>query len=535
MPENTPDFQKILQRAITLIEARIRYNEALQTELLTYNDQELLEFYCNYDRHFKVIIEKMMEKDDPESQIERQEFLAFLRLEYTTNATNVDIGKLKNIKSALAHAMATHDLFALVYVLHRDIEYEEYAAKVATYTSKEMAHKYPTLNSLDGSTFASNEDKLEHYTYKETYKLIEPLLTAREEEFISTYSEYHLINDTSCLLLTEKFPILIQRCMNRADDLEKASNKISKELLDVVLPLQSTLDAYRATLKTALILFNKQQEYKSEILMYSQEILLAYINVYAIKEGIKTIDTLLTQTSQEIKKFKEEQQRKSVAQATKEKKQAKTSSKPKTEQYSKLSATARAAEISTANDKAKQEEAARIQSENKEFQDAMTKKLKQRKAEIEAQRTQNEKEKHEQRAANTIQVVSTDSNGALQSTFKLPDSMVENNIEALTDILSLNCKSISFVDAKTMIERLGGTVESSGGSHHKIIFDAEVYSYIDKKNRTYVAGLPRPHGGETKLRNFELNLFKNALRSVVPDNLLKKIDDHNTPKPRAHP
>ena len=108
--------------------------------------------------------------------------------------------------------------------------------------------------------------------------------------------------------------------------------------------------------------------------------------------------------------------------------------------------------------------------------------------------------------------------------FRITDEVFESNVNSLIELFSADFKSISYDKAVSLIKRLGGTVDSAtGSSHQKIKFNNAEYVLVDGSRASFVAGLPRPHNGETQLRRFELDLLRNAIRSVVGPERMENI------------
>lgn len=105
------------------------------------------------------------------------------------------------------------------------------------------------------------------------------------------------------------------------------------------------------------------------------------------------------------------------------------------------------------------------------------------------------------------------------SQFMLSPAIIGANYDNLVHLYDPNTKKYRYRDVDSLIRSLGGRLETAtGSSHQRVIFNATIYQEVDFDDEdpgSVVAGIARPHNGETVLRNHNLTLLRNAISSVL--------------------
>lgn len=531
MPSSQHNKALAICRVINILKARIKYNTELLCEIENYNHEDFLEFgvknFCLDSRN----------KDSlsHEHITESKRVL----LSYTSN----DIERLKEL---LKNAESQNNPVLAYYIMLR-LCIEQHQADRLQKESQDYG-----LSSKQAS-IASNSDKQEYSTYKDIKNILyDNYFDLCEQEFISTYSEFRIINNYKYLILTPQFSQLLKR---QNETIEKCRSNLSKLSKLSNFHIKS-IEEFSYEIDKCEVLMQESFEYMkmqdkcldTTQVPHQQLLIMAYQCAYKIKTPLTQITTKIKSLLEEEQKWQTEQKQQQIIaeqNAAREEKQRKVES----ERAAK--AAKKKADIEDKTAKLALEQAC-IQKELeqkklleiKQKEDALRKqelldkrllatnewklKVANERAAKELQENDEKNKFNESFSKNKTEY---DDNGIVKSNFKLPVSVIESHAEEIRDLLS--CTAISYRRAVTLIKSLGGKIDiSTGSSHQKIIFNNTLYQYINgSAEAKLVAGLYRPHDGETRLMRFELELLKNVVRAIIPVELLHELDN----KPKIRP
>lgn len=513
--------QSIIRKACELIDARIRYNIALQKELRGYNDEQIKVY-------FSAIIDTISVQE--------------IRNDFITDVINGDITTLKETKKIIETGLVDkRDQLKLTLLMYNRIKPEEILIQHRKMAQANWDKRIAKGEKLPARSFTNIKGTSEYYTFVELQKICDNLLEPIAQELFSKY--LNTIDPGSlpfAVMNVDDFKKLLERCHNKLENIKKNIIKLDvifEEFKAFLYDITNKYSAYIDISNTWLSGYRTLvQEHKHEQLISNEiqiSILQPYHTIYDLKYEIeeltKICDAMLQEQSEYTKKQKLDQDRfaEKLAKKTHEKKLQDTKDALLKKQADEQRAVQQYSEFL-----AEQE---RIKTENEAKQKQVSEAITARHKIIEEKRIKNEERKIEARKAVLSEakiIVSAD--GRMHSKLQLPEETIESNRNELANILSQETQEISFNKAVKLIEHLGGTVTCNGGSHHKITFNGSVFSYINKENLKFVAGLPRPHNGDTTLRRFELGLLKDAIRSILPENwelhFGANVQDTTTPR-----
>ncbi len=161
--------------------------------------------------------------------------------------------------------------------------------------------------------------------------------------------------------------------------------------------------------------------------------------------------------------------------------------------------------------------------------------LTQRKAEVEANRIKNEVARRKARLASIkdSQKITTNQDGSIQSSFKLPDEIIQENSTALLELFDHAITTIPYRQAVKLISDLGGEIDtSSGSSHQRIIFNGCIYSDIEAvetestqetETSSATAHVKKGFARKSEICGFNLKLLRNAIACVLPEDWKSKL------------
>jgi hypothetical protein len=155
---------------------------------------------------------------------------------------------------------------------------------------------------------------------------------------------------------------------------------------------------------------------------------------------------------------------------------------------------------------------------------------------IKQERLKNQEKRHQRRVA---AVDNNLKNKTVRQSIKLPFNIILENKNELLNLFDHNITSVTYKEILKLIEHLGGKVhDSTGSSHHKIVFSNYVCGVLDVDENDYEVKplihketLQRPHGHakDNKIRNFALKDLRESIECVLPDDwrFLLAQNEHN--------
>lgn len=509
-----------IRKACELIDARIRYNIALQNELSNYSDEQLRNYFSSASTGVTT---------------------KWIRDEFITILINNDIKNLKRIKTYIETGLVDKNTQLLLTLqIYSWIKSEEILIQRKVKAKTQWDKRISNGEKLAPRSFEDIRGTNEYNTVTELHKICEQLLEPIAQELFSKYFSFNIGDQTPFVTMNvDELQKLINRHRVNFENIRKNALKLTgvfeesrKIFIEIIEKYISHIDTANSWLKNYnfLLQSNNHNNLMSNETLYRmiQEYYTIYDLKYEIEPLTKMCNEILAEQTSYVNKQKISQDA-FIAQLAKEariKQSDATKSAQLKKQADEQSATRQKAAFT-----AEQE---RIKAENEAEKKKVSETIAARHKEIEENRVKNEEKKLETRKL----IVSEEKlkikdDGGLQSKLQLSDETIKKHYQELIDILSPDMQEISFDKAVKFIERLGGTVTSSGGSHHKITFKGSLFSYINKDGVQFVSGLPRPHGGETSLRRHELNLLKDAIKSILPENweLKFKVNISTKPKP----
>ena len=527
---------KALRKALDIVEARLRYNEALKDELARSTPEELRAFFYKYHPNYRKIIDESLNDAEKLS----------LNIELCKNALIVGIDEDLNTLQTLATVLNKYSedeayILSIAYLLHLHISLETREIDAARALNAERTKNFDRAARKADPKFVDKSEFSELCTYNDIMRIFEhaELFGLRENAFFGSYSTFIKTRDHKSIffILSPQFERLLDKNSTAIATALKNLKTLSDFHHDLVADLEVKLNNATTILKLCQDFM--AQENRNESAFPDQHRLMQSFNKgYNLKAELKHISEQIQRAITEDCEWKaeqEKQQRQREEQRRKQEKQEQQRLKLAAKQANiNKEASAREAELKRQEAKLALE--ARLKIEQEEQQQRVEARLLANvrwKQEVEARKAEKELAKRSEvaqfaQAVTNNKTIYTDDRGMLQSTFQLPREIIDAHKDEIKELLSDACRSISYKKAVVLIKRLGGNVDvATGSSHQKIIFDGTVYQFIEEPGK-FVAGLPRPHAGETELKRFELNLLKTVVRSVLPKEVRIDLEAENT-------
>ena len=528
MPSSVAKKAKALSQAQNIVEARVRYKNALIEEMNSSTIEELQVFFGK-NPDLRLFIENS--KQDPE---EVKNILILQKA--MIGVANHQMLALQEVANVIdSYIKDECAAISLALAIHINLLDEENRMYKMRHTRNKFA--------MDRVGYEQEYENNESYTYKNILTMFEinGLFDLQENEFLNTYITFIEISNKSWPQLSDQFARLLSKHAQAVEKCKRDLNALS----DFYAEFKQTM--FENLSRAAVIVDSGKEFMKSQACIgkgYMVNLQATYLNAYQLKAYLKEISEQLQKATNEDSKWKTEQLK---LQAEKNKQQLEEAKQEKQRQkqiqqaaklQDKLAKEVALQELEKKRQELELVAAAKLKAEKEEQEQH---KVQRRLAdvkwrqEVEANKTHKLEAQRDERKQFVRELSNNkafcNENGILRSKFQLSDETIGKNMAGIAELLSPDCKAISYKKAVALIVSLGGKVDiGTGSSHQKIIFGDFVYQYLEKQEQTqekFVAGLYRPHNGETELKRFELGLLKDVLRSILPEQFRIEL---NAPK-----
>jgi hypothetical protein len=547
-----------LSEAIEILEARIRYNIAYKKEIAALKGaEELRKYFYNLSAYTRTAIEYQ----NP------QTLLPFLQQYQQTfiTAINDDITKLINLLKVFNvysnnQCSALQVKFKLYFEISREQIHEKTKELGEIQRRLQLRQQHAGTSGASKQALKNEESYIDNKVCSELQTFVEisnifdaTILKSDLEKQVPDYFTLHsyIENsiDLSTLVVNDKFMRYVKKM---AEFLTTINNKIrtlkSPEKLAEIKNIKAKSKELQENLNDICNYLNSQRKWLLDTTHHHDPMLVIdiYSRAHELNSNIKELNLETTNIQQQINAI--ESNRKAQAKAlldleTQINKERELILKNKAQLAEQIKQ-----EQLAAIEQQKANQMAAIEADNAKLraQEAAEEQLRQatareknlaRKNAIEAAREQRIQLKHTY--INTTKPVETSEDGTLKSTFCLPAEIITKNLDDINEFMHLD--KISYAKTVTFIKKLGGQVDdSTGSSHHKLIFNNIIYQYIQGPNalnapkpKKLVSGLYCPNGdGDKKLAGYELSLVKEAIASILPPEILLQICPPKDNKPK---